>query len=63
MCYTSKAIGPKAHNKTQYTLTINSQTLLVAYCTALIIQSLEKPNFIQWVLAEVAIIEGKGIIA
>ena len=21
MCYTSKAIGPKAHNKTQYTLT------------------------------------------
>ena len=22
MCYTSKAIGPKAHNKTQYTLTL-----------------------------------------
>ena len=21
MCYTSKAVGPKAHNKTQYTLT------------------------------------------
>ena len=21
VCYTSKAIGPKAHNKTQYTLT------------------------------------------
>ena len=35
----------------------------MAYCTALIIQSLEMPNFVQWVLAEVAIIEGKGIIA
>ena len=23
MCYTSKAVGPKAHNKTQYTLIEN----------------------------------------
>ena len=32
MCYTSKAVGPKAHNKTQYTL-----TLMIFWCFPLLL--------------------------
>ena len=68
MCYTSKAIGPKAHNKTQYTLTQiilteflnlhtghNNQIKLKEFCDRVILKFLLM-YIMLWALGPIALL-------